>query len=194
MNDIHRMEAEIASAQAEIQSLEREENNIRRNIAALQNKTDQSPRHEQEMISLTRDYDNLKRTYDDLLQKKEEANISEKLEVSQQGDQFQILDPANLPEEPFKPNRRKILGLAFLASCFLGFGGAIGLEKIDLSLRGVTDFKYYFDLPILASIPILETVRFDRQKNLRRKAIIGGMISFAFALVAFLLFIVIKFK
>jgi len=194
MNDIHRMEAEIASAQAEIQSLEREGDKIRRNIAALQNKTDQSPRHEQEMISLTRDYDNLKRTYDDLLQKKEEANISEKLEVSQQGDQFQILDPANLPEEPFKPNRRKIFGLAFLAACFLGFGGAIGLETMDLSLRGVTDFKYYFDLPILASIPILETVRFDQQKNLRRKAIIGGMISFAFALVAFLLFIVIKFK
>ena len=79
-------------------------------------------------------------------------------------------------------------------SCILGFGGAIGLEKMDLSLRGVTDFKHYFDIPILASIPILEAMDFDRQKNLRRKAIIGGMISFAFALVAFLLFVVIKFK
>ena len=71
---------------------------------------------------------------------------------------------------------------------FLGFGGAIGLEKIGLSLRGVTDFKHYFDLPILASIPILETMEIDRRKNLRQKAIIGGMISFVFALFAFLLF------
>src|SRR4030065_2153190 len=110
------------------------------------------------------------------------------------GDQFQILDPANLPKKPFKPNRKLILGIAFLMAGFLGFGGAIGLEKMDLSLRGVTDFKHYFDLPILASIPILETMEFGRRKYLRRKAIIGGMISFAFALFAFLLFIVLKFK
>jgi hypothetical protein len=77
---------------------------------------------------------------------------------------------------------------------FLGFGGAIGLEKIDLSLRGITDFKHFFDLPILASIPILETTEYNRRQNLRRKAIIGGIISFAFALFAFLLFIGTKFK
>src|SRR4030065_2457972 len=110
------------------------------------------------------------------------------------GDQFQILDPANLPKKPFKPNIKKILGLAFLMAGFLGFGGSIGLEKMDLSLRGVTDFKHFFDLPILASIPILETMEFDRREKLRKKAIIGGMISFAFALFALLLFIAIKFK
>ena len=193
MEGIGRMEAEIASAEAEMASLARERENIQRNIAFLQAKSDQSPRREQEMISLTRDYENLKRTYDDLLQKMEAANISEKLEISQQGDQFQVLDPANLPEIPFKPKRKIIFGFAFLMAGFLGFGGAIGLEKMDLSLRGVTDFKHYFDLPILASIPILETMEFDRQKTFRRKAIIGGVISFAFALFAIFLFFSIKF-
>ena len=194
MAGIGRMEAEIASAEAEIRSLKRERENIQRNIAVLQAKADQSPRREQEMISLTRDYENLKKTYDDLLQKKEAAKISEKLEISQQGDQFQVLDPANLPEKPFKPKPEIIFAFAFLMAGFLGFGGAIGLEKMDLSLRGVTDFKHYFDLPILASIPIIETMELDRRKNLRRKAIIGGMISFAFALFALLLFFAIKFN
>ena len=194
MEGIDRMQAEIASAEAEIASLERERENIRRNIAFLQAKADQSPRREQEMISLTRDYDNLKKTYDDLLQKMEAANISEKLEISQKGDQFQILDPANLPQKPFKPKPLLVLGFAFLMAGFLGFGGAIGLEKMDLSLRGVTDFKHFFDLPILASIPILKTVEIVHRQNLRRKAIIGGIVSFAFALFAFLLFIAIKFK
>jgi len=194
MEGIDRMKAEIASAEAEIASLERERENIRRNIAVLQAKSDQSPRREQDMISLTRDYENMKKTYDDLLQKKEAANISEKLEISQQGDQFQVLDPANHPEELFQPKPIKIFGIAFLMAAFLGFGGAIGLEKMDLSLRGVTDFKHFFDIPILASIPILETVEIDHRQNLRRKAIIGGIISFAFALFAFLLFIAIKFK
>jgi hypothetical protein len=72
---------------------------------------------------------------------------------------------------------------------FLGFGGVIGLEKMDLSLRGVTDFKHFFDIPILASIPILETMEIDRRQNPRRKAIIAGVVSFAFAFFAFLLFL-----
>jgi succinoglycan biosynthesis transport protein ExoP len=194
MEGIDRMETEIASAEAEIDSLVRERETIRRKIAVLQAKADRSPRREQEMISITRDYDNLKKTYDDLLQKKEAANISEKLEISQQGDQFQVLDPANLPEKPFKPKPKIIFGFGFLMACFLGFGGAIGLEKMDLSLRGVTDFKYYFDLPILASIPILETGKIDRRQILRRTAIIAGIISFAFAFVAFLLFFKLKLQ
>jgi succinoglycan biosynthesis transport protein ExoP len=194
LEGIGRMEAEIASVDAEMASLTRERANIQRNIDVLQAKADQSPLHEQEMITLTHNYDNLKKEYDDLLQKREEAKISEKMEISTHGDQFQILDPANLPEVPFKPKPKLIFGFAFLMAGFLGFGGAIGLEKMDLTLRGVTDFKHYFDLPILASIPILETVEFVRRKNLRRKAIIGGMISFAFALFALLLFFAIKFN
>ena len=130
----------------------------------------------------------------ELLRKKSEADISQDLEMRQKGDQYQILDPANLPIKPFKPGYLKIFGLAFIMATALGFGGAIGLEKMDLSLRGATDFKHYFDLPILASIPILGTMEFDRRKKVRRYAIIGGMISFAFALVAFLLFITLKIK
>ena len=188
------LKAQLVSTDAEIAALKRERETIRRNIGAYQAKVDLAPRRDMEMITLTRDYDNLKKSYDDLLQKRDSATISEKLEISQKGDQFQILDPANLPEKPFKPKPKLIFGIAFLMAGILGFGGAIGLEKMDLSLRGVTDFKHYFDLPILASIPILETMEFGRRKYLRRKAIIGGMISFAFALFAFLLFIVLKFK
>jgi hypothetical protein len=96
--------------------------------------------------------------------------------IAHEGDQFQILDPANLPQEPSIPNKKKIFALAFLMAGFLGFGGAIGLEKIDLSLRGVTDFKHFFDIPILASIPILET-RNCRQKKLRLELVIFGVQS-----------------
>jgi polysaccharide chain length determinant protein (PEP-CTERM system associated) len=188
------LKAQLVSADAEIAALKRERETIRRNISAYQAKVDLAPRRDLELVTLTHDYDNLKKSYDDLLQKREEAKISEKMEISQGGDEFQILDPANLPEKPYKPKPLLVFGIAFLMAGFLGFGGAIGLEKIDLSLRGVTDFKHYFDLPILASIPILEAMEFDRRQNLRRKAIIGGMISFAFALFALLLFIAIKSK
>jgi uncharacterized protein involved in exopolysaccharide biosynthesis len=169
------LKAQISSIEADIRALNKEKETIRRNIYAIQTRVDQAPRRDQEMLTLTRDYNNLKEQYNELQKRKTEADISQDLELRMKGDQFQILDPANLPKSPFKPNIKKILGVAFLMACFLGFGGAIGLETMDLSLRGVTDFKHFFDLPILASIPILESTAFGRKKNFRGNAIIEGI-------------------
>jgi polysaccharide chain length determinant protein (PEP-CTERM system associated) len=171
------LKAQISSMDADINALNRERETIRRNIVSIQARVNQAPLREQELITLTRDYTNLKDQYNEQLRRKTEADISQDLELRMKGDQFQILDPANLPKKPFKPNIIKILGVAVLMAGLLGFGGAIGLEKMDLSLRGVTDFKHFFDLPILASIPILETKEFDRQEKLRGKTIIGGIIQ-----------------
>ena len=192
MEEYRLLKGQISSMEADINAMNRERETIRRNIFSIQAKVDQAPRREQELIILTRDYDNLKAQYNDLQRKKTEADLSQDLEMRMKGDQFQILDPANLPIKHFKPNLKKIYGLAFIMTIALGFGGSIGLEKIDLSLRGVTDFKYFFDIPILASIPILETPDVGRQQKLRRKAKLAGIISFAFALFAFLLFFTLK--
>jgi len=192
MEEYRLLKDQIGFAEEDIKALTRERDTIRRNIFAIQAKVNQAPRRDQELITLTRDYDNLKEQYNDLQRKKTEADISQDLEMRMKGDQFQILDPANLPKKHFKPNIMKILVVAFLFAGFLGFGGAIGLENMDLSLRGVTDFKHFFDLPILASIPILETMEFDRQQKLRKKAVVGGIISFALALFAFFLFFAMK--
>jgi len=192
MEEYRLLKDQIGFAEEDIKALTRERDTIRRNIFAIQAKVNQAPRRDQELITLTRDYDNLKEQYNDLQRKKTEADISQDLEMRMKGDQFQILDPANLPKKHFKPNIMMILVVAFLFAGFLGFGGAIGLENMDLSLRGVTDFKHFFDLPILASIPILETMEFDRQQKLRKKAVVGGIISFALALFAFFLFFAMK--
>jgi hypothetical protein len=80
-----------------------------------------------------------------------------------------------------------ILAFALLMASALGFGGAIGLEKMDLSLRGVTDFKHFFDLPILACIPILENNEINRRRKFLRKAALTGIVSFVFVLFTLLI-------
>jgi len=188
------LKTQISSIEADIKALNRQREIISRKIFAVQTEVDRSPRRGQELITLTRDYENLKLLYNDLQAKKTEADLSQDLEMRMKGAQFQILDPANLPKEPFKPNKKKILAIAFIFAGFFGFGGAIGLETIDLSLRGVTDFKHFFDIPILASIPILETLGIGRKQKLRRRAKLAGIISFGIALFVFLLFFALKFK
>lgn len=185
-DEVRRLKAQITAAEAEIVSLRRERETIRKSITDLQTKVDRSPRREQEMISLTRDYENLKQSYNELLRKKLDADISQNLEKRQKGEQFQIIDPANYPTKPFKPDRKKVFGFSFLLACALGFGGAIGLEMADTTLRSSREFKHFFDLPVLASIPVLQDEAYRRRQTFRRAAVFGGIISFTVVVSAFL--------
>jgi hypothetical protein len=139
------------------------------------------------MVSLTRDYENLKASYDDLLKKKLDADVSQNLEKRQKGEQFQILDPANLPQEPFTPDRPKIIGIAFAFALLVGFGGAVGFEMINPTLRGKRDFQHFFPVPVLGSIPAIRDTEYEARKRGQLTVVYGGLISFCVLVTVFLI-------
>jgi polysaccharide chain length determinant protein (PEP-CTERM system associated) len=186
--DLRRLRGQVAALNLEIAALRREKEEGRQRIQAVEAKVARLPQREQELISLTRDYENLRRSYEDLLNRKLQARVSQNLEEGQQGERFQILDPANLPSAPFEPDRVKVLGLSLLGALGLGFGGALGLAILDPTLRNPKEFRHFFDIPILATIPVIQDKEMARKKRLRRKALVAGLVSFACAIAVFLLF------
>jgi polysaccharide chain length determinant protein (PEP-CTERM system associated) len=184
--ELLRIRAQYAAIDSEIASLRKERAGIERNIAELENRVEKSPRREQEMVSLTRDYENLKLSYDDLLKKKLDADVSQNLEKRQKGEQFQILDPANLPREPFTPDRPRIFGIAFAAALLVGFGGAIGFEILNPTLRGKRDFQHFFQVPVLASIPVIRDTEYEARQSRQVTVLYSGLISFGVLVTLFL--------
>jgi polysaccharide chain length determinant protein (PEP-CTERM system associated) len=182
-----RLRDQVATIDLEVVALKRESANSVRTIDQIQNKVERLPQREQEMIALKRDYENIKKSYEELLAKELQSQISLKLEEKQKGEQFKILEPAKLPTQPFKPDRLKILALALMASLVIGAGGAVGLEVLDSTLRGSRDFKSFFDLPILACLPVIENAEYRRRIAVRRAAVIGGLVSIAGAYLIFLM-------
>jgi uncharacterized protein involved in exopolysaccharide biosynthesis len=62
--EVGRLNRQISSVELDIQALKREQLEIQRSSDAIQAKVARLPQREQEMISLTRDYDNLKESYE----------------------------------------------------------------------------------------------------------------------------------
>jgi polysaccharide chain length determinant protein (PEP-CTERM system associated) len=186
MAEVQRLRSQIAQTDLEITALKRESVIASRTIDEIQRKVERLPQREQELISLTRDYDNIKKSYDDLLSKKLKANISESLEEGQKGERFQVVEPADLPTRPSKPDRLKAIGLALLASLVIGVGGSFGLEVLDPTLRGSREFKSFFDIPILACLPVIQDDRLKRRGAVRRAAVVGGLVSLLGAYAVFL--------
>ncbi|MGB7629892.1 MAG: GNVR domain-containing protein [Candidatus Deferrimicrobium sp.] len=181
-----RLRDQVAAIDLEIVALKRESANTAHTIDQIQRKVERLPQREQEMISLSRDYDNIKKSYEDLMAKKLESQISQKLEEKQKGEQFQILEPADLPKKPSKPNRLKVLGLALLASLVIGAGGPFALEMLDPTLRGSGEFKSFFDMPILGVLPVIQNDLLKRRIAVRRAAVVGGLVSIIGAYLVFL--------
>lgn len=150
------MQAELDALDKQIQQATQEQERIKREMSLYQVRIDSVPRIEQMLKEISRDYEITRKHYQDLLAKKNDAQMATSLEKRQKGEQFRILDPASLPEQPSAPDRLKlnlaglVLGLAF------GIGLSLVLELTDESVRSEHEVTVLTQLPVLVSIPLIE--------------------------------------
>ena len=141
----------------EIKSLKAEINETRFQIKSYKKMVGETPKREQELLSLRRNYDNLQELYNSLLARKLEAEIAVSMEKKQKGEQFRVVDPAKVPSSPVEPDVRKIILLTLALGLGLGGGLAFLKETLDTSFKIPNDIEDELHLPILVSLPIQKT-------------------------------------
>ena len=151
------LQTQISDIDAEIQSLRSQRDQIRAQIATLQSRVDAAPIRAIELSKISRGYEITLRKYQDLLAKSLESELSENMEKKQKGEQFQILDPANFPLAPVRPNRPMIILIGLLAGLGAGFGLAFVSDNMDTSFKRSDEINAYVNVPLLATIPALMT-------------------------------------
>jgi polysaccharide chain length determinant protein (PEP-CTERM system associated) len=144
---------QITDARLELARLNDQEATLFRQIHLYQGRVENIPMREQELATLQRDYESTKKNYQALLDKKLSAKISESMEKRQKGEQFRILDPANLPEKPFFPNVPQVYGLGTVLGLVCGIGLAILMESLNDRIRKPEEVERILLVPVLASIP-----------------------------------------
>jgi polysaccharide chain length determinant protein (PEP-CTERM system associated) len=141
----------------EMSSLQAQNSNLRAQISLRQSRVDNTSLRGIELSKLTRDYDITLKKYQDLLAKALESELSENMERKQKGEQFQIVDPANIPQHPIAPNRSRILIIGLLLGIGGGIGVAVLLEMLDKSFKSSDDLLDYINIPVLAVLPAVVT-------------------------------------
>jgi len=139
--------------------------NLKLQIQAYEKRIEKTPAREQELSSLKRDYQNLKATYDLLLNKKLESEVSGNMEKKQKGQIFEVLDPARLPERPSFPNLKVLFLLCLVVGPNIGLGLVFLLEYLNTSFRSPKDVESYLGVPVLATVPII----YDRKDRISKK-------------------------
>lgn len=153
------IESQIEKLDQDIADQKEKAANIQKDIDFHISKIQQSPIYWEKTAGITRDYDALRARYSQLLEKKLSADTASAMESRQKSERFVILDPAQVPEKPYSPNRPLLLGAGIIGGLFLGIALAALLELTDDSVREGREVEKILGLPVLSGVPEILTAQ-----------------------------------
>jgi len=156
--------ASIERAQGLIQAKDLEMEDYRKQAAQLdatiknyEGRLASGPTGIKEYDELIRDRDLAKKDYEDLDRRLNTSAMATALENRQGGERLEQLDAPTLPQTPTEPKRPLIIGLGTALGLAIGLCVAGTREVRDAALKNLKDVRVYTQLPILATILMLES-------------------------------------
>lgn len=143
----------LAALDLEIKRLRDNGDKLRSQMEMYRGRIEGATVREQEMATIVQEYNNTKTLYDSLIRKSEEAQQSENLERRQKGEQFRVVDPARVPENPVQPNIPMVLLIGLAGGMTCGVGAIFVREQLDRSFRDPEDIEATLGFKVLANIP-----------------------------------------
>ena len=157
---------------SEVSSIRERRLRLIEHIKEVERRVEQTPSREQEVMILVRDYENMQKNYQALLDKRLNAHVAVNLEKRQKGEQFRVLDPANLPQKLDSPNRLLIMIVGLVGGCGLGVGLTVVLEQLNPTFRRREDVETLPGIRVLATIPLFPAVDPQPSANGRAKSLL----------------------
>lgn len=166
------VQTQLQTVESNIESLAARKARLKEKVQQLEKHIARSPQVEKDYQVLVREHQNALARFQDIKARQMEAEIGQELEKESKGESFVLIDPAQYPEEPVKPNRIAIIFLSFIFAMASGLGVAILKETMDSSVRGVSGVTKLLTAAPLAVIPLIYNTY-----DLRRKKRINMMVA-----------------
>jgi polysaccharide chain length determinant protein (PEP-CTERM system associated) len=130
--------------------------NLKQRIGENEQKVQSMPSQEQQLLTLTRNYEVTANIYNMFLQKLEEARLHEKL-VTEENDQesFRAIEYARASLRAISPVRMKLMLLILLTGVGTAAGIVFSLNYLDDSLKTIEEVKEFLGKPLLGTVPSL---------------------------------------
>lgn len=174
------VESQIKSNRVEIENRQRAITDLQRQIGQYQGRLNMAPMREQQLAGLTRDYEQSRKNYEQLLAKRDQSEMATDLEKRQEGEQFRVLDAPNLPQKPYSPNRLKLDLIGLVAGLALGMVSLAGSEAWDDRIYSREELEKVLAAAVLSEIPPMPTA--EEQWHQARWRVFEAVALFAIVL------------
>jgi tyrosine-protein kinase Etk/Wzc len=123
---------------------------------------EQVPEEELELVRLTRANEVNAQLYSYLLQRQQETRIT----ASATSGNVEIIDRAQVPGSPIKPNKKKNLALGLILGLMLGIGLTFLLDYLDRTIKDEDDVQDKLGLPVVGTIPRIKEAENNEEHQL----------------------------
>jgi succinoglycan biosynthesis transport protein ExoP len=152
-SQIDLLRGQLVSLNTEIKARDARQKLIEQKLAQLQGAIATVPAVQTEYSSLDSQYQEMQKNYNALLEKQQEAGMAAALDRNDDSEQFMVIQPANLPGVPFRPNPVLLYMGAVLIGLFIGFLCAILVELRDDTMHTTEEAADYLKLPVIVALP-----------------------------------------
>lgn len=181
-------EVRLQIIKRETERLQADQKRLMQRINQSQSQIDATALHGQEIEALSGDYNIARDQYETMLDKKFQSEMAMELERQQKTSRFTV-DPAQVPNNPIKPNRLLLMALA-LPLCLVI---PVGITVAGAELRGTVNSERALRslLPdstrVVANIPVIETaIGLRSRRRMAMLSILGSLLC-CIAVAAFFL-------
>lgn len=182
--------AQLSGVRSEIETIDRMFANLEASAVEYKRRIAATPAVEETYNALLSRQANTRLKFNDLLQKTMEAEVAQGLEKDQMGERFNLIDPARLPEKPFKPNRLAIVLIGLVLGIGAGVGWGALREFTDDAVQNAEALTRLTGFPVLSGVPVIITpAEALHRQNMRRFKIIAAIAAIPLAIVIFHFFI-----
>ena len=161
------LKVKLIESDTQVASLTRQRDEAAKTQERLETISREQPGLFAEYQNMDRDYNVLRRSYEELLGRLQSANIAQAADTQADKVKLQVIDPPEVPRISAAPNRPLLVTGVLLSGLLVGLGTTILFGQLDRSFSSVDDLRM-LGLPVLGGISLLGMAPF-------RQRLMGGL-------------------
>jgi succinoglycan biosynthesis transport protein ExoP len=173
---IFQLETQLNGTDTQISALERHREELRGKLSSLQGRLQSTPEVERAYASLIRDVGTVTQQYDQLINKRMDAEVQAAAISNGTEDQFKLVAAPFLPNAPSKPRRVGIAIIGFMGATIFALMAALIATALDRTVRGTYDVQTLLAMSPMGIVPVIRNGEFYRRRGLQMTVLAASVI------------------
>lgn len=174
-----RLRISLAETEAQVASLRAQLSAKQARLSEIRSVAGRAPVIEAELAQLNRDYDVIRKKYEELVNRRESASLTVKLDEASRLADFRVIEPPRVPPTPVFPGRIHVAVLAVLLALLAGLCAPAVMELVHPTFRDAKALQAATGRPVLGRITMLVTEEARlriRAADMRLGVSLGGLL------------------
>ena len=184
----------LAEAEASVASLRVRLGTQQAKLAETRALASRAPQAEAELTQLNRDYEIIRKNYEQLVARRESASLGVKIDQTAPLAEFRIIEPPRTAPKPVFPDRLSLAALALLAAIAAGIGAALLKSRLSPVVTSTKALRELTGRPALGSVSLLLGEPARQSQRLSLMGLLGAIASLMLVQAAWLGWVAVHSK